>query len=95
MGLVLGFLAPVLGMVLVWVKGFRVLAFKEFLQYMLLQPGKGLLTSVLTLSLLANAILFTIYVNRKLDKTARGLFAATCIYAILILLGKLWPNLFI
>jgi hypothetical protein len=41
-----------------------------------------MLTIAISLSLLANAILFTIYINSHIDKTAKGIFAATIIYAI-------------
>ena len=47
------------------------------------------LTAISSISLLANAILFTIYINSHRDKTARGIFAATLIYGIGVLVYKL------
>jgi hypothetical protein len=41
---------------------------------------------VLSLSLLANAIPFIFYTNRRLDLTARGILVATILYAVLIVL---------
>jgi hypothetical protein len=38
---------------------------------------------------LANAILFTIYINTHRDRTAKGIFVATLIYGILVLTYKL------
>jgi hypothetical protein len=34
---------------------------------------------------MANAILFTIYINSNIDKTAKGIFVATIIYALIAL----------
>jgi hypothetical protein len=54
----------------------------EAIQYIFLQPGHQLLTVAISLSLMANAVLFTIYINAHIDKTAKGIFAATIIYAL-------------
>jgi hypothetical protein len=50
---------------------------------------KALLTGIVSISLIANAVVFTRYINNRKDRTARGIFIATCIYAILSLLWKL------
>ena len=39
---------------------------------------------------MANAILFTIYINGYRDKTAKGIFIVTMIYAIIALAFKFW-----
>lgn len=88
LGMVLGFLAPVVGFLIYKWKKFGIFTFKETYQFMSLEPGHKTLTVALTLSLLANAVLFTIYVNTNKDKTARGIFAVTCMYAISVLLLK-------
>jgi len=41
------------------------------------------------LSLLANAVLFTIYINTHRDNTAKGIFLTTVIYGIGILVLKI------
>ena len=87
-GLILGFLAPVLGMLGFYFWKFRSIAFGEFLAYML--QWKSLLTSVVSVSLIANAVVFTIYINKHIDKTARGIFIATCIYALITAGIKFW-----
>ena len=88
LGMVLGFLAPILGFLIYKWKKFGVFTFKETYQYMSIEPGHKTLTVALTLSLLTNAVLFTIYVNTNKDKTARGIFAVTCMWAIAVLLIK-------
>ena len=87
MGLVLGFLAPVVGMFIYYFVQFRMFTLKEFFSVMFAQ--KALLTGIVSISLIANAVVFTYYINTQKDKTAKGIFAATCIYAIIALLYKI------
>lgn len=47
-----------------------------------------MLTGIISLSLITNAVVFTIYINRQKDHTARGIFIATCIYALAALSFK-------
>ena len=87
-GLILGFLGPILGMVIYYFVAFysHNVSFKEFLGYM--QKYKSLLTAVSSISLVANAVLFTVYVNARKDQTIKGIFLATLIYGIGVLLIK-------
>jgi hypothetical protein len=55
---------------------------------MYLEPGFKTLTVALTLSLLLNALLFTIYINSSKDKTAKGIFATTMVYGLIVLIIK-------
>jgi len=86
LGLVLGFLSPVLGFFIYYLVKFRLFSFQEFLQVIRANPS--LLTGIISLSLITNAVVFTIYINRQNDKTARGVFIATCIYALIALSFK-------
>ena len=87
-GLVMGFLGPVLGMVVYYFAAFYThhVGFAEFLGY--LRQYKTLLTAVSSISLVANAVLFTFYVNARKDQTIKGIFLATHIYGIGVLLIK-------
>jgi hypothetical protein len=49
-----------------------------------------LITSIGSLSLLANAVLFTFYVNTERDETAKGIFIVTVFYGIGIIVIKLF-----
>lgn len=88
LGILLGFLAPIAGLILYYFFAFytRQVSFLEFLGY--LKQYKNLLTAVSSISLVANAILFTVYINNRKDKTAKGIFVATLIYGIAVLLIK-------
>ncbi len=87
-GLLLGFLGPLLGMLVYYFLAFfsHNVSFVEFLGY--LRQYKTLLTAVSSISLIANAVLFTVYVNARKDQTIKGIFIATLIYGIGVLLLK-------
>jgi len=88
LGLVLGLVGPVLGLIVVYFLKFSAYGFLEFLDYFF--NTRGLITSVGALCLLANAVLFTIYVNTHRDNTAKGIFATTLVYGIAILIIKVF-----
>ena len=89
LGLVLGLLGPALGLVVIFfVKSdFQSISFGEYLD--LVFNTNRLITSIGSLSLLANVVLFTLYVNTNRDKTAKGIFLVTLVYGIGILALKI------
>lgn len=88
MGIALGLLAPLLGVIGFYFIHFYPASFTDF--FYRISHEKALITAISSFSLLANAVIFTIYINLSKDKTARGIFAITCIYAVLILIYKLF-----
>ncbi len=88
LGLTLGLLGPILGLALIWQFKFNEMPFAEFLE--LFMSNNRLITSIGSLSLLANAVLFTIYINTERDETAKGIFISTVIYGIGILILKIF-----
>jgi hypothetical protein len=88
LGILLGFLAPVLGLIIYYYISFyrHQVSFSQFLGY--LRQYTRLLTAVSSISLMANAILFTFYVYAGNDKTLKGIFISTVIYAVAVLLIK-------
>jgi hypothetical protein len=87
LGLVLGLIGPVLGLVVIYFIQYSAFSFGDFLTTFINE--KRLITSIGSLSLLANVILFTVYVNTHRDHTAKGIFIVTLIYGIGILLLKI------
>lgn len=89
LGLILGLVGPLLGLfVIYFVKSdYRSLSFGEFFDLFI--NTNRLLTSIGSLSLLANVILFTLYINTHRDNTAKGIFIVTLLYGIAILLLKI------
>jgi MFS superfamily sulfate permease-like transporter len=88
MGIVLGLLAPLLAMMIYYFLNFsRSLSLSDY--FFILKTNKPLLTAISSISLLANAVIFTIYINTHRDQTAKGVFVATLLYGIFILIYKL------
>lgn len=87
-GLALGLIAPLIGFLIYKLIKFKGLSISEMLQWMKFNPN--LITVSISVSLLANAILFTVYINGYRDKTAKGIFVMTMIYALIALTFKYW-----
>jgi len=87
LGLVLGLIGPILGLVVIYFIQYSTFSFGDFLSTFF--NNNRLITSIGSLSLLANVILFTIYINTHRDFTARGIFVITLIYGIGILVLKI------
>ena len=88
MGVIMGLIAPILGILIFKMNKFKVFSLTETFQYMFVEPGFKTLTVALSLSLLLNALLFTIYINARKDKTAKGIFATTVLYGLVVLIIK-------
>jgi hypothetical protein len=86
-GLVLGLLGPIVGLAIVYLVSYRTFTFGEFFNFFITDNKR--ITSIGALSLLANAVLFTLYVNTQRDSTAKGIFLTTVIYGIGILILKI------
>ena len=87
-GLVLGLLGPIVGLAVVYLVSYRSVTFGDFFNFFITDNKR--ITSIGALSLLANAVLFTIYVNTHRDNTAKGIFLTTVIYGIGILVLKIF-----
>ncbi len=87
LGLVLGLFGPVLGLLVIYFVKFSGYTFSEFFDMFI--NNNRLITSLGSLCLLANVILFTLYINTNRDHTAKGIFLTTLVYGIGILVLKL------
>ena len=85
LGLILGTFAPVLGLLIFKMYKFTIFSLKETFQFLLYEPGFRTLSVALSLSLMLNALLFTIYINSGRDNTAKGIFVTTLVYGLIIL----------
>jgi hypothetical protein len=87
LGLILGLVAPLLSLVVYYfAKFYPLYSIRDFFGFM--QTNKAQITAISVPCLVLNIVLFTVYINSHRDKTAKGVFAATLIYAILALLFK-------
>ena len=87
LGLALGFLAPLISVLIYYFyKFFPTFNLGEFLRF--LGENKAQITAISVPCLLLNIALFTFYINSHRDKTAKGIFTVTLIYAIVSLALK-------
>jgi hypothetical protein len=87
-GIILGFVGPILGLLIFKFTKFSSFTFANTIEYMYREQGHKTISVALSLALLINAILFTLYINTNKDKSAKGIFAMTCVYGFAILLMK-------
>lgn len=86
-GLLLGFIAPILSLVIYYlVKFYPLFSMGDFFSF--INNNKNQVTAISVPCLFLNIALFTYYINSRLDKTAKGIFAVTLVYAIVALLFK-------
>jgi len=87
-GLILGFLAPLLGLLGYYFFKLRPnnVTLKEF--WMLLMQNRSFFTGLTSIALVVNAVLFTIFINTRRDQAAKGVFVITLIFGIAVLLVK-------
>ena len=87
MGLAIGFIAPLFGLLgyYLW-KFYPTYSLKDFFQ--LLASQTTLISGLSTFALLATVAILTVYLNRHLDKTAKGIFTISVMYALAALVIK-------
>ena len=86
-GLILGFIAPLLSLVVYYfVRFYPLFTVGDFLEFV--AENKNQITAISVPCLILNIALFTYYINSQRDQTAKGIFAVTLVYAIGALLLK-------
>lgn len=86
-GILLGFIAPLLSLVVYYfAKFYPLFTVNDFLTFV--ARDKSQVTAISVPCLLLNIALFTFYINTRRDKTAKGVFAITLVYAIAAMLLK-------
>ncbi len=86
-GLLLGFIAPILSLAIYYlVKFYPLFSVGDFFTF--IRTNKNQVTAISVPCLVLNIALFTFYINSHRDKTARGIFVVTLLYAIAALLLK-------
>lgn len=85
LGLILGILAPVLTMVIIYIAKFTNYNFSELIVFLL---KKKIFTKIVSLCVIPNLALFFFFLNKYLYKTARGVLLATILFAIFVFVTK-------
>ncbi|MEY2595018.1 MAG: hypothetical protein RI965_290 [Bacteroidota bacterium] len=86
LGLFIGGLLPVISFFGYYYWKFSLFTFNEFIE--VLGQNKSLVTALSIPCLLLNIVFFTLFINGNKDKTAKGIFIVSIIYATAALLFK-------
>ena len=89
LGLILGFIAPLLSLVIYYFLKFYPL-YSMADMFTALHDNKRLVTAISIPCLFLDIVIFTLYINSRKDQTAKGIFVVTLVYAIAALLFKVW-----
>ncbi len=84
-GLVLGIVAPIIGFFVVYLVGFRGMNFNEYLEML---SFRNKLSSILSLSVIPNLLLFFIFIWLDYLYSARGVLASTMLFALIVVVTK-------
>ena len=85
LGVVLGLLAPVLGLLVIYLAAFRNMALLEYLEFL---ADSRKLSSIISLSAIPNLLLFFIFIWLNYLYSARGVLASTILYALVVIVTK-------
>src|SRR5215210_4946650 len=87
LGFLLGFVAPIISLGIYYlVKFYPLFSLSDFFYF--ISTNTNQITAISVPCLVLNIALFTLYINSHRDKTSRGIFAVTLVYAIMALLLK-------
>lgn len=87
LGIIMGLVVPLISLVIYYfVKFYPLYTIGEM--FKALRDNKPMLTGITIPCLFLNVAVFTIYINTRRDKTAKGIFASTLLYAIASLLFR-------
>jgi hypothetical protein len=85
LGLILGILAPLLTMVIIYFARFTNYHFSELIDFLV---KKKVFTKIVSLCVIPNLALFFFFLNKYLYKSARGVLLATILFAIFVFVTK-------
>lgn len=86
LGVLIGLLLPFIGFFICYEYKFSLFSVEEFLN--LLNEQKSILSALISISLLINGAVLTYFFQKQKDKTAKGIFFSTCVYAIVAIACK-------
>jgi hypothetical protein len=89
LGIILGVLGPLAGFLIFYLIKFLPLGQSLSSYLHLFKDNTFLIPKVMSLSLLANGVIFFLYTHYQKDQTSRGILVATLVYAIVIIVFKL------
>lgn len=84
-GFIPGLVAPLLGFYIYFLIFFKYMGFGKFIEHL---QRINMIVSVLSLGVVLNLAIFFLFYQLKLDRSAKGVIAATFIYAFIVVYFK-------
>lgn len=85
LGLLLGIIAPVITMVLIYLVKFTDYNLSELIDFLV---EKKVFTKIVSLCVIPNLALFFLFLNKYLYRSARGILLATILFAVFVFITK-------
>lgn len=85
LGLLLGILAPVITMVVIYLIKFTDYNLSELIDFLV---EKKVFTKIVSLCVIPNLALFFLFLNKYLYRSARGILLATIVFAVFVFITK-------
>jgi hypothetical protein len=84
-GFISGLFAPFIGFCIYYLISFHQMSFRSYVSRL---TELGLVSGVISLSLIANLVVFFYFIRIKADNSARGVIGATFLYGLFIVILK-------
>lgn len=85
-GFIIALILPIIGIFIVYLIKFSSSSLDTFIR--VLTHNTDTAATVLSLAVLANLAPFIIFINKRMDQAAKGVFVATMLYGVLMVLLK-------
>ena len=85
LGLILGIVAPLLTLLIVYFLKFNLYQIDELLDYLV---TKQVFTKIISLCVIPNLLLFFIFIRKNYLYSARGVLMATILFAVFVFITK-------
>lgn len=85
LGIILGILAPVLSMLVIYLLKFSEYNFQELIDFLL---ARRIFTKIISLCVIPNLALFFLFLNKNYYYSARGVLISTVLFALFVFITK-------
>lgn len=85
LGIILGIIAPLLSMLVIYLLKFSEYNFQELIDFLL---ARGIFTKIISLCVIPNLALFFFFLNKNYYSSARGVLISTFLFAFFVFITK-------
>lgn len=85
LGIILGIIAPLLSMLVIYLLKFSEYNFQELIDFLL---ARGIFTKIISLCVIPNLALFFFFLNKNYYTSARGVLISTFLFAFFVFITK-------